>query len=98
MSAVVFSKGGLDQEVQRSEQLSARYFNTLSSLIHSTSEFLKRGSRPFLRAKERFSEGHEQRPSIVSFAEAFTINAKPKCHDIKYSSVELIIVVFIITS
>ena len=50
-----------------------------------------------LGATERFSASHEQRPSLGSFAEAFTSIAKPKCHDIKYSPVKLKFVVFIIT-
>ena len=41
--------------------------------------------------------GYEQRPSLGSFAEAFTSIAKPKCHDIKYSPGKLIFAVFITT-
>ena len=33
--------------------------------------------------------GHEQGPSLGSFAGAFTSIAKPKCHDIKHSPVKL---------
>ena len=60
------------------------------------SGFIKRGPRPLLR--ERFSGAHEQRPSLDSFAEAYISTAKPKCHNIKYSSVKLKFAVFIITS
>ena len=50
-----------------------------------------------LGVMEQFSMGHEQKPSLGSFAEAFPTIAKSKCHDIKYSPVKLKFVVFIIT-
>ena len=70
----------------------------LASQQRAKTGFLKRGPRPPLGATEQFSEVYEQRPSLGSFAEAFTSIAKPKCHNIKYLPVTLKFVVFIITS
>ena len=54
------------------------------------------GPQPSLEATEWFSGSRKQKPSLGSFAEAFTSILKPKSHNIEYLPVELKFVVFII--